>query len=484
MDEKLYIQKLLEAKGFTIDRHNKHMLDNFIAAPENIAAAATILEQQQYIMSQWEINNKIAAITSLHIQVPNAKVGKAYSAVLDLKRLGLDELALCEWQGLEALGLSYNPETATIEGIPVQSGDLKFQLHFKVKGEAEHTAPHIKDIILVVNADPKTLWKDIASDSNAPFWKVDDDKAQAPLGDKHIVVASNRGRSHENTGAFRDDDFAFEPLANGWSVVAVSDGAGSYSLSRRGAQLACQAIVSFFEQQSDPEQMAVLEEKINQYGASKEEALWKEIEVEAKQKLYKAVVHAHNTIKQEAEATQQSHPELFNNPKAKSLMDYYHATLIFALFKKFDFGYIIMSFGVGDCPVAVMNKDKTETKLLNILDVGEFGGGTRFLTQADIFQPDARPLTMAERFSILAIEDFSYLFLMTDGIYDAKFVVEANLEKHDKWLEFVSDLEGNNEDRQKVDLSAENPNAATELAAWMDFWSPGNHDDRTLAIIF
>jgi hypothetical protein len=73
---------------------------------------------------------------------------------------------------------------------------------------------------------------------------------------------------------------------------------------------------------------------------------------------------------------------------------------------------------------------------------------------------------------------------MTDGIYDPKFVVEANLEKHEKWKEFIADLKGGNDDNIKVEFDYSNNEIATQLSQWMDFWSPGNHDDRTLAIIF
>lgn len=91
-------------------------------------------------------------------------------------------------------------------------------------------------------------------------------------------------------------------------------------------------------------------------------------------------------LKEFAEQTFITNPELFNNPKAKTNLEYLHSTLIFTLFKKYEFGYLIQSFGIGDCPIAVMNIDKTETTLLNWLDVGEYGGGTRFITQPDIFQ--------------------------------------------------------------------------------------------------
>ena len=129
-----------------------------------------------------------------------------------------------------------------------------------------------------------------------------------------------------------------------------------------------------------------------------------------------------------------------------------------------------------------MNKDKTSTTLLNWLDVGEFGGGTRFITQPEIFHSESNP--MITRFNFQIHTDFSYLFLMTDGIYDAKFVVEANLEKHEKWLEFISDLDGENESKTLVEFNRENQNIGQQLSDWMNFWSPGNHDDRTLAIIY
>jgi hypothetical protein len=117
---------------------------------------------------------------------------------------------------------------------------------------------------------------------------------------------------------------------------------------------------------------------------------------------------------------------------------------------------------------------------MNWLDVGEFGGGTRFITMPEIFTSDK----FSTRFGFKIIDDFSYLMLMTDGIYDAKFVVEANLEKIEKWKEFIQDLKGNNEDNSKVNFEESNTEIANQLSNWMDFWSPGNHDDRTLAIVF
>jgi serine/threonine protein phosphatase PrpC len=171
--------------------------------------------------------------------------------------------------------------------------------------------------------------------------------------------------------------------------------------------------------------------------------------------------------------------EEFSVKSEKKLKDF-HSTLIFALVKKYDFGYAILTFGVGDCPIGLLNKDLTEIKLMNWLDIGEFGGGTRFITMPEIFQSEK----FSTRFGFKLVEDFSYLMLMTDGIYDPKFVVEANLEKIEKWNDFLEDLNGKNEDNCKVDFSKDNAEIANQLSTWMDFWNPGNHDDRTLAIIY
>lgn len=62
--------------------------------------------------------------------------------------------------------------------------------------------------------------------------------------------------------------------------------------------------------------------------------------------------------------------------------------------------------------------------------------------------------------------------------------MEANLEKLENWKTFVDDLKGNNEDQAAVLFEPSNNEIASQLSQWMDFWSPGNHDDRTLAIIF
>jgi serine/threonine protein phosphatase PrpC len=481
-DTKTYISNLFKAKNLNFGANKQSIFDEFIQSSICEDAVKIIVENQNKIMENWNLINRILDIKNQQIVIPNATIGKQYKSKIDFEALKLNDLIFEQFEGFEEIGLTFNKETDTIEGIPTQSGDIKIKFLFNIAGEPESSPPNEKLISLVVNPDPKSLWKDIPSDKNDLFWKEDDVSISDSLGNRRIVVASKRGRSHENVGSFRDDDFAYKHFEKtGWSVIAVSDGAGSYSLSRVGSQLACNAVVEYFENHSYLEQ-SVFEEKLLEFNSSKDEALLKEIEILSKQNLYKAAVFVHNQIKEHAEDTFLEHPELFNNPRAKTHLDYYHSTLIFTVFKKYDFGYVILTFGVGDCPIAIMNKDKTSTSLLNWLDVGEFGGGTRFITQPNIFHSKEHP--MVTRFNFKIVSDFSFLFLMSDGIYDPKFVVEANLEKSENWIKFLNDLEGNNEDGIKVEFDKSNNDIASQLSTWMDFWSSGNHDDRTLAIIY
>ena len=165
--------------------------------------------------------------------------------------------------------------------------------------------------------------------------------------------------------------------------------------------------------------------------------------------------------------------------RLKPLGDF-NATLVFTLFKKYPFGTVFLTFGVGDCPAVVLCNGSTEAHLLNRIDAGDFGGGTRFVTMPSVL----KETDFSNRFSCNIFPDFDKLVLMTDGIYDAKFPSEAALTKPASWKDFWADLAGENEDGHKVDFLKENTSAGEQLLEWLQFWSTGNHDDRTLAIVF
>jgi Protein phosphatase 2C len=467
-EAKTYIQRLLNQNGFSTTAQKARIFDAFIADQVNIHAVTQIIENQKMLTNKWKIKNRVDDIIRQSVMIPNGTVGKPYQAKFDFLKLGWKDIIYSELEGLEALGLTYDNEEELIKGTPAKSGDLKIKLKFRITGEEEDAVMNEKLISLIINPDPKSLWKDEPSDKNDPYWKEDDVSAFGKLGDRHVVVASKRGRSHANVGSFRDDDFAFKYFEKtGWSVVAVADGAGSAKLSRKGSALACQEVVDYFTANFTSGVLQEFDEALLQLGGGTAEESQKKLSHFIYNHLSKAAHGAHNKLVE------------FSREKETNLKDYY-TTLIFVLFKKYDAGYAVLSFGVGDCPIAIVNKDITGVTLMNWLDVGEFGGGTRFINMPEIFISDK----FTTRFKFKLVDDFSYLMLMTDGIYDPKFVVEASLEKIEKWKEFIDDLGGKNEEGIKVEFDPANKEIASQLSAWMDFWSPGNHDDRTLAIVF
>ncbi|MBE0392380.1 PP2C family serine/threonine-protein phosphatase [Flavobacterium sp. PL002] len=463
-----YIKAFLSQNKIDITANKAALFKSFIENEENINSVKIIQENQRKIMVNWKLKTRIDDIISQSISLPNGTVNKNYETKIDFDKLGWSDFISFEIQGLEQIGLEFNTEDKILFGNPKISGDLKIQILFRVKGEDDNIIPNVKTITLIINPDPKSLWKNIKSDQDDPFWKEDNIKVSDNFLDKKIVIASKRGRSHANVGSFRDDHFTYKNINDsGWSVVAVSDGAGSASLSREGSKISCDLIVSYFEEHFTPENLKEFDETLFNHHNKTGENTSKKISRFVYENLSKAAWFVNKEL--EKTATKLERP----------LKDF-HATLIFTLVKKYDFGYAILSFGVGDCPIGLINKDMTEIKLMNWLDVGEFGGGTRFITMPEIFQSEQ----FQTRFGFKLVDDFSYLMLMTDGIYDPKFVVEANLEKIEKWNEFLVDLQGENEEGLKVDFNYENAEIADQLSNWMDFWNPGNHDDRTLAIIY
>lgn len=465
----LYLNSLFLSNQVPVADKRKELFETFAADEKNRALVTIILENQKKMVTDWKIKNRIEDIRLQAFMIPNATVGKAYQTVIDFDKNNWTDFAYYQLDHLEAVGgMSYNKSTGVVTGIPENSGEYKLSLKYRLTDEPEDAELHEKIIPFVINPDPKSLWKNIPSDQTDPYWKDDHCTAFAPIGKRHVVVASKRGRSHANVGSFRDDDFAFADIsATGWSIVSLADGAGSASISRQGSRLACRYIVEYFQSQLTGEIQNTLETLILSNQANGNEAVKKELSLCIYNLIGGGAKKVHDRLHEFA---------ITNGYQLTDL----NTTLIFTLFKTFDFGTVVLSFGVGDCPVAVIPADFSEVKLMNWLDVGEFGGGTRFITTTDIFSSPK----FASRINFKVFPDFAYMFLMTDGIYDPKFVVEANLEKTEKWKEFVNDLKGANDAGNKVDLDANNTHIEQQLAEWMDFWSPGNHDDRTLAIIF
>lgn len=307
---------------------------------------------------------------------------------------------------------------------------------------------------LFINPDPKSLWKKKEPDPNAPYPKQNEEMKQLQASDNRtMVAASKRGRSHEHSGTFRDDDFllAFE---HGWSIIAVADGAGSAKSSRKGSELAVHKSVEYLKNS-----LATKGEQIEQ-----EAKTWfthqSGSQHAVKSALYetfgRAAFAAVKAIEEEASSKNA-------NPKE------YSTTLILAGYKKLPVGHFLAAYWVGDGGVGVYQRNK-KIHLLGDADSGEFAGQTRFLDKQTV-----TPEEIMQRLRFTVTDDFTSLVLMTDGVTDPEFETDNNLANLQKWDELWGKLKP---------MLADKDAAAAELLKWLDFWSPGNHDDRTIAMLY
>lgn len=377
--------------------------------------------------------------------------------------------------------------TVKVYGKPIEAGDFAIRLVYKHKGWIEGEPTSIINLPIAFNPDPRTLWKNIPTpenttiffkpDSESEYIKVKETEATGPR--KDIVAASQRGRSHAQEGKARDDHFKiYHADDTDWYVIAVADGAGSARYSREGSRIACETVVEYCKKQLLD--CTEFEEHIRSFQEAEETEKSQTAKVVSSDVYTIVGTAAHEAnSKIKAAVSDYSTRESTKDVKVKD----FATTLMFAICKRFDFGWFIASYWVGDGAMCLYNENNKTSKLLGVPDEGEFSGQTRFLTMPEIFK-DGKAIMERLRFSV--VDDFTALMLMTDGVSDPMFETENNLNSYDKWEEFWNKIKtGFLEDQiPGVELTDDNEESKNQLLRWLDFWSAGNHDDRTIAILY
>lgn len=414
-------------------------------------------------------------IRQLGIRFPNGTVNKEYSVGFNLPVSRISDIRL---EGGDGLGLTFTVGEGgecSLAGKPAKAGDFTLKLRYRtVDGEPDSELA----IPVAFNPDPRSLWRNIPTDRDIPYYKEDSaceyvKVEAAPDGSKKkdIVAASQRGRSHAQEGKARDDHFTlFHCDKSDWYIIAVADGAGSAKYSRKGSETACNTVVDHCRKLLADNK--AFEAAIEAYSSDRDSREKRtEVTRHVIDIVYNGAMKAHEAVKKVAAAN------------GESVLKDFATTLMFAVCKKYDFGWFIASFWVGDGAMCLYDAKAKTAKLLGTPDEGEFSGQTRFLTMQEIFRD---PEVVAKRLRMAIVPDFTALFLMSDGVSDPMFETDRNLNDYARWEEFHHRLlTGFPEDGiGGVDLSDDNEAAKDQLLGWLDFWSPGNHDDRTIAILY
>jgi len=391
-------------------------------------------------------------------RLPNARAGENYTTSLNSVLTNLGSVSFLDIHVPDNLGLSADLAAGTLSGSPASAGDFEISLvYYKITEvpAREYTAK----LSLLVVPNPKSLWKNLPSDSNAIYWRTDEACSSLSTENISVLASSKRGRSHAHVGSFRDDDYQ-HALVNDWVITVVADGAGSAKYSRRGAQLICEAAVHNLSQ-GLVDDSALVEAVTFFQQAQSEKASSLDA---AQQNLQSILAGKLGSAARSAEQAIQQELALHSNLQAE--YKDFSSTALIAICKQFSFGTLCAAFAVGDGAIAVYQQGHAVT-LLGSADSGEFAGQTRFLDAQSVADS-----AIAARTRFVLVEDLTALLLVSDGVSDPWFETDAQLASINKWDAFWSEL-----------IAADAIATEEKLLAWLDFWSSGNHDDRTIVLV-
>ena len=356
----------------------------------------------------------------------------------------------CDWGRIERTGTA-------IRVTPRKPGEHEYRIDVGAADGSRHSVL----VRITVNPDPKSLWKVVEPPDGARFPKPHTATIAHETKSVRIVGASHRGRSHENAGAFRDDDMGvLIDRKHDVFLLAVADGAGSAAFSREGSRLAVSVALD-----------------------SARESLFKRNWPDNLEEVGKVLMRAayagfQSIVKTVEESNKATGPE----SKPLKWKDF-NTTLLLAAVKRLRFGKLrIAAFSIGDGAVSWTSARRTE--LLCVPDSGSAAGETRFLTTNDVWK-DASKDWESFRKRIFTIEvpkgesKTGALFLMTDGVSDPLFETDADLKDDAQWKAFRNELPTTPDDNAgRSDPEAE----AKRLLDWLSFYREGSHDDRTILV--
>lgn len=395
------------------------------------------------------------------LRLANATVNRAYACEL-LALLTGERLAFEEVECLSPLPRGLVCDGTRLTGTPEEAGEFELSLNCRPAVVAEGRPSTLeRKALLTINPDPQSLWKNTPSDPGVPFWKPDADLGVEETGPHLLVAASLRGRSHAHVGSCRDDDFTigWHP-ARQWYALTVLDGAGSAKFSRRGAQVAARQMEAHYQALLAGAEGERLTAAVEASLATADMAATNALRAALYQAFGAGAFAARKAIDEEA-------------AQAGAVLKDFHTTLITTLARPLADGrWFVAAFSIGDGGAAVLAGD--ETALLTRPDGGEYAGQTVFLTMKEAL---ASGEAIMGRIRFTVVQRLEALVLVTDGVSDPRFDSEVRLAEPAAWQALWAEIQ------PLVQAAPTRRQAAENLLSWMNFPSPGHHDDRTIAVL-
>ena len=270
-------------------------------------------------------------------------------------------------------------------------------------------------------------------------------------GGWRVVGATKRGRQHAHKATHREDALAFNVGAQ-FTILCVSDGAGSCPLSRLGSHVASRTVTTRLM-----DALPKLEKSVTD-DADK-------LKTELSAQLTAALVAACQALVELAAKTKTS---------AKD----YRCTQLTLLHWRGEKHELLLANQIGDGAILVLNKDKS-TRRIGEADSGQFSG------EVSCFVPDDNARDKAKRIDFIAPADaVECVLLCTDGIEDPFFPIAKTAGDLFRQLyagvgEPLKDFKA--QPTQPPILPQES--AAGALGQWLEFEKRGENDDRTVLLL-
>lgn len=382
---------------------------------------------------------------------------------------------------VETLPIVRDPEETETITMPASSHDKDANLN-----EAEASGGAKAEVTVTAAKEEAAATAAAAVTSNAPLlapqWKWLPVPSEDEEPDKHdesyskageapegmrLIGARARGKKHKHEGTNCDDWFEFAASGQ-WTVIAVSDGAGSKKFSRVGAKAASESAVEHMTKE-------LKGHRIKQ----RKEAEWKTVSRDdddlklVQDTLHEAMKVAYDALVAETQKRAQSaksadYEQVLGGRPLE--VDDLSATLLLAAHTKIDDGdggrSFVMTCQVGDGMMGAINREGRLT-LLGEPDSGEFAGQTEFLTSRGKLE---RKALAGKTFIFLGT--LQALMSMTDGVADDYYPNDPGLLRlyGDLVLNGVIELAGPTEDEIAAALGRTRL-AALDEKALADFTS-------------
>ncbi|PTQ90753.1 PP2C family serine/threonine-protein phosphatase [Agitococcus lubricus] len=349
-----------------------------------------------------------------------AYVGRAYQQVPQTQSVA--QWRICALDIATSTGLRFDEQQQALVGTPQQAGQYAVQIFYQATDKSTAILSAVAQ--LTIHADPRSLWQNIPSRPDI-YPKPDSQSQMLNNSDYQLVAASQRGRAHAHKGLCRDDDYFIAAQEN-WAIAIVADGAGSANYSRYGAYLACQQAGLFLQQTLN--QAPCNPQQVERYLQQAAACAWHAIEQAARQQ------HVSTNA--------------------------YATTLLILVVWRQDGQFHYLSLGIGDGVLALYEPEQPLV-CLHQPETGQYAGETQFLNAQTLAQVQVKHyVSLIPR----------AVWLMTDGVSDAFFESENALQQPQHWQQLDA----------QIGTTAQQ---AESLLAWLDFWSAGNHDDRTIVLL-